>query len=311
MQSPDHLSGLYELGLPIPQYRDLGIPGSRIILSRVLRDCVRDPARMQDCKETCARRPRTYASNRLRRDFKKKLKKFEIDLDEDIVAITTDGASVMVKTGSSVPAFQQLCYAHGLQLGILDVLYKKNESIRQEPIDDDILDNSEAESNDNDGRPNISENSGFTVEVVEFRKYPKPVKLAVEVLCRQDATLITAEATLKFMIKKLEDNNSALASELALCLRRRILQRRTNLNALLMYLQNPCNYCASNDDETFCLPSKNVLRKQIQEFVMRMKFGILNSPETEQWRKVFFKGQTTAKKFRHLILILLYKKSWS
>ncbi|GBP72417.1 hypothetical protein EVAR_33108_1 [Eumeta japonica] len=88
--------------------------------------------------------------------LRKKLKKFEIDLDEDIVAITTDGASVMVKTGSLVPAFQQLCYAHGLQLGILDVLYKKNESIRQEPIDDDILDNSEAESNDNDGRPNIS-----------------------------------------------------------------------------------------------------------------------------------------------------------
>ncbi|GBP60458.1 hypothetical protein EVAR_37494_1 [Eumeta japonica] len=57
--------------------------------------------------------------------IRKKLKKFEIDLDEDIVAITTDGASVMVKTGSLVPAFQQLCYAHGLQLGILDVLYKK------------------------------------------------------------------------------------------------------------------------------------------------------------------------------------------
>ncbi|GBP95670.1 hypothetical protein EVAR_67876_1 [Eumeta japonica] len=88
--------------------------------------------------------------------LRKKLKKFEIDLDEDIVAITTDGASVMVKTGSLIPAFQQLCYAHGLQLGILDILYKKNESIRQEPIDDDILDNSEAESNDNDGRPNIS-----------------------------------------------------------------------------------------------------------------------------------------------------------
>ncbi|GBP14232.1 hypothetical protein EVAR_7656_1 [Eumeta japonica] len=102
--------------------------------------------------------------------LRKKLKKFEIDLDEDIVAITTDGASVMVKTGSLVPAFQQLCYAHGLQLGILDVLYKKNESIRQEPIDDDILDNSEAESNDNDGRPNISENSGFTVEVVSLQQ---------------------------------------------------------------------------------------------------------------------------------------------
>ncbi|GBP88554.1 hypothetical protein EVAR_21762_1 [Eumeta japonica] len=52
--------------------------------------------------------------------------------------------------------------------------------------------------------------------LVNLENILKPVKLAVEVLCRQDATLITAEATLKFMIKKLEDNNSALASELAL-----------------------------------------------------------------------------------------------
>ncbi|GBP87664.1 hypothetical protein EVAR_38150_1 [Eumeta japonica] len=142
--------------------------------------------------------------------------------------------------------------------------------------------------------------------LVNLENILKPV--VVEVLCRQDATLITAEATLKFMIKKLEDNNSALASELALCLRRHFTTTN-KFECTLMYLQNPCNYCASNDDETFCLPSKNVLRKQIQEFVMRMKFGILNSPETESnGEKGLLQGQTTAKKF-HLILILLYKKS--
>lgn len=117
--------------------------------------------------------------------------------------------------------------------------------------------------------------------LVNLENILKPVKLAVEVLCRQDASLITAEATLKFMIKKLEDDKSALASELALCLRRRISQRRTNLTALLIYLQNPCNYCASYDDETFCLPAKNVLRKQIIDLVTRMKFSIINLSEAE------------------------------
>ncbi|KAF2905211.1 hypothetical protein ILUMI_00988 [Ignelater luminosus] len=95
----------------------------------------------------------------------------------------------------------------------------------------------------------------------------KPVRLAVKVLCRQDANLIIAEATFKFMIKKLEDNHSALASELALSLRRRISQRRTNLTALLIYLQKPCSYHASCDDEIFHLPAKNLLRKEIKKAV--------------------------------------------
>lgn len=53
------------------------------------------------------------------------MEEFDIDLDKDVVAITTDGTSVMVKTGSLILAFQQVCYDYGLQLGILDVLYKK------------------------------------------------------------------------------------------------------------------------------------------------------------------------------------------
>lgn len=311
--------------------------------------------------------------------LKKKMKEFDLDLYKDIVAITTDGASVMVKTGSLIPAFQQLCYAHGLQLGILDVLYKKKEQ-----SDDDPLENSEAEINNDEDRSNITEESedgGFVVEEVSsemeaelipdfndlinrvrkivrmFKGSPtkndvlqgyikkefgrrieldrdcktrwsslatmvekfnklklciakalidlglstnieyrflehdfdalvnlenilKPVKLAVEVLCRQDANLITAEATLKFMIKKLEDNHSTLASELALSLRRRILQRRRNVTALLIYLQNPRSYHASCDDETFRLPPKSLLRKDIKDFVTRMNFSLLNSSES-------------------------------
>ncbi|CAG5019360.1 unnamed protein product [Parnassius apollo] len=48
---------------------------------------------------------------------------------EDIVAFTTDGASVMVKMGKNFDGHNQLCFAHGIQLAVLDVLYKsKNQS---------------------------------------------------------------------------------------------------------------------------------------------------------------------------------------
>ncbi|KAF2895263.1 hypothetical protein ILUMI_10912 [Ignelater luminosus] len=321
--------------------------------------------------------------------LRKKLKEFDLDLDIDIHAI-------MVKTGTLIPALQQLCYAHGLQLGILNVIYKKNEheSIQQAQIDVP-LENPEAETNNDGDRSNITDDDRFIVEVSSssererelisdfndiinkvrkiarlFRGSPtkndmlqeyvkkefgrkieldrdcktrwsslatmietfnklklcipkilidlrlstnieyrfsehefcalenlenilKPVKLAVEVLCRQDAILIIAEATLKFMIKKLEDNHSALASELTCFLRRRISQRRTNLTALLIYLQNPCSYHASCDDETFHLPAKNSLRKEIKHFVIRMQFSLSNSYDNNDDEEVVQAVQVT------------------
>ncbi|KAF2891397.1 hypothetical protein ILUMI_14777 [Ignelater luminosus] len=96
--------------------------------------------------------------------LRKKLKEFDLDLDIDIVAITTDAVSIMVKTGTLIPAFQQLCYAHGLQLGILDVIYKKNkhESIQQGQIDFP-LENPEAETNKDGDRSNITDDDRFIV----------------------------------------------------------------------------------------------------------------------------------------------------
>ena len=56
----------------------------------------------------------------------KRLSMFCLCLETDIVSIVTDGASVMTKVLKLVadtgPA-QQLCFAHGLQLAVLDVLY--------------------------------------------------------------------------------------------------------------------------------------------------------------------------------------------
>ena len=54
-----------------------------------------------------------------------KLAMFGLSPQHGIVAICTDGASVMKKVGQLVAAKQQLCYVHGNQLTVLDVLYKR------------------------------------------------------------------------------------------------------------------------------------------------------------------------------------------
>ena len=58
----------------------------------------------------------------------------------------------------------------------------------------------------------------------------EPVKLAVEALCRRDATLLSADTTISFMMNNLGDIR--LKESLA----KRINQRRTKLSSLLQYL---------------------------------------------------------------------------
>ena len=55
---------------------------------------------------------------------KTRLKAFGLGLSVDIVAICTDGATVMCRVGRLIEAEHQLCYAHGIQRALVDVLYK-------------------------------------------------------------------------------------------------------------------------------------------------------------------------------------------
>lgn len=66
--------------------------------------------------------------------------------------------------------------------------------------------------------------------------------MGVEILCRRDATLITAETTLKFILQKLQKEISDFSSELVRSFCQRIKQRRTILSAILLYLHNPVMY---------------------------------------------------------------------
>ena len=80
-----------------------------------------------------------------------RLKKFGLNFETDIIGITTDGASVMVKVGRLLPCYQQLCFAHGIQLAVVDVLYKKKaqKEVEQTEIDEsDEYDDEDTETNE-------------------------------------------------------------------------------------------------------------------------------------------------------------------
>lgn len=102
------------------------------------------------------------------------LSSFKIDLYCHIIAIMTDGCHTMTRIGKDAsPVIQQLCYAHGLQLAVLDALYKENTAIipvqnqenrkscnQEIPQDDD--DDSQAylrDDDDNEAESSESKNS--------------------------------------------------------------------------------------------------------------------------------------------------------
>ena len=71
--------------------------------------------------------------------LKERFHNFIINLEDDIIGIKTDGASVMKKLEKILEIDQQLCFAHALQLAVISVLYKKDASHLEvdESLDDD------------------------------------------------------------------------------------------------------------------------------------------------------------------------------
>jgi len=96
-----------------------------------------------------------------------KLSEFGLSLADDIVCIVTDGASVMVKVGNLTETEQQLCYAHAVQLAVLDVLYRRHDA-RATPAVSATL---EAAANDTESEDNSDdeEDADADVEVSDER----------------------------------------------------------------------------------------------------------------------------------------------
>lgn len=85
----------------------------------------------------------------------------EFDLSlEDIISLTTDGASVMVKMGKLFGGLHQLCLAHGIQLAVFNVLYKTSTATP-------VIYHDESDTDD-DGI--VEDSDGFYLEAPKISK---------------------------------------------------------------------------------------------------------------------------------------------
>lgn len=96
--------------------------------------------------------------------LQKKLSEYNLSLEKNIVCVTNDGASVMKKVGTLIPVHQQLCLAHGIQLAVISVLYRKYgieeetniPTETNEDVDTEVTHSASDESDADDNEDGIS-----------------------------------------------------------------------------------------------------------------------------------------------------------
>ncbi len=107
----------------------------------------------------------------------KKLEEFNLDLEEDILGITTDGATVMRKMGRLLPIEHQVCTQHGLHLAVTDVFYKEKENHGEESDqgsdDEDAAEVEEEEPVQVEVRNTMELNDRFAPLINRVRKISK------------------------------------------------------------------------------------------------------------------------------------------
>ena len=92
--------------------------------------------------------------------LEQKLAQHGLDLRKDIVGIMTDGASVMKKVGRILPVNQQLCFAHGVQQAVIEVLYQKQDIERE--IDQQFDEDEQSDIEDDFSESNFCEDDDFS-----------------------------------------------------------------------------------------------------------------------------------------------------
>ncbi|KAK9892730.1 hypothetical protein WA026_021921, partial [Henosepilachna vigintioctopunctata] len=97
------------------------------------------------------------------------------------------------------------------------------------------------------------------------QRYAHPVRARAVVLCRRDTDLVSAEHTLRFMVRKLGDLKTPLSEKLVSSMNNRISERRLKATAALVVFEKPNNYQDDleqwKDNENFQFPSKYLIRK--------------------------------------------------
>ena len=95
-----------------------------------------------------------------------------------------------------------------------------------------------------------------------------PIKIALKALCRRDTNLITAEATIKFLLEDIQKSNTHYHTLILEALSQRMVQERyTEVSAILQYLHNPSARLAKKAVvNTFCADLlSRTLRKGIED----------------------------------------------
>lgn len=160
--------------------------------------------------------------------LKSKLAEFDLNLDNDIVGICTDGASVMTKVGKLIAAEQQLCYAHGIQLAVLDVLYRQTrtatsvESLTSRPNIECNSDSNSTDDEQEDEGLDVTDDYNYDVLAELSHDYLNIVNKVRKIVKIFRRSPTKNDATLQPYVKK------ELGKELSL-----ILDCRTRWNSLV------------------------------------------------------------------------------
>lgn len=133
---------------------------------------------------------------------KEKLKCFDISLEDDIVASTHDGASVMVKYGRLIQPLSQLCYNHAIHLAVVDVFYKKRNN--QSHNCSDVHLNIEDDVSDSDSECDEHETGFFNDADLDFVNEPEVV---LDISDNFSETLSTIRKISKFFRKSAVRNS--------------------------------------------------------------------------------------------------------
>lgn len=166
--------------------------------------------------------------------LKTRLESFGLDADADIVGMSTDGASVMVKVGRLMSCYQQLCFAHGLQLAVVDVLYKNNEDKEEQHPE---TTSNESDTDDEFTTNDAVEEQGVTVAIMDPRH---PYRSKAEIIPRYNDVLEKVRKVVKLFKRSPTKHDMYLqkyvkedtGKELSL-----ILDCRTRWNSLLNMIE--------------------------------------------------------------------------
>jgi len=100
--------------------------------------------------------------------IERKLNTFDLSIQSDVVAISTDGASVLRRVGSIINADHQICLAHAIQLAVIEVLYSHQNQQYDEiiPTFSDIQENVDEIATSDDEKIPTSDDEEQELEIV-------------------------------------------------------------------------------------------------------------------------------------------------